>query len=312
MDGQDPRRGGYSDDPSYTNQQSPYDTPQNGQSNYGDLSGNRLSQSQQRPNLAITSSQPNGSIHQPYGGGYYAANSSVAGVNALSQGAYQQNNYASAGPSRQHNPQSYCHRQQFSAAPSYQAAQQPMLLNPSQYDTSQQYQQPRQPPQLHMLQNDAFTYDLGQDQTDLPLLPLPPPAVTTSYLPGRAPAAYAPQAPLAAPPPPQPQQVLPIHQPIHHQQSVLPGLAHMNRSVFEQELDQVYTDLRPIVQIINNDGNLKPAINALFRTTETFIEAAEEMSKHFLAIIVTFINRGRIDFGCTRTRGQRLWTVARH
>lgn len=86
----------------------------------------------------------------------------------------------------------------------------------------------------------------------------------------------------------------------------------MNRSAFEQELDQVYTNLRPIVETINNDGNLRPAINGLFRTTETFIEAAEEMSKHFLAIIVTFADRGRIDFGCTRTRGQRLWIVARH
>lgn len=88
----------------------------------------------------------------------------------------------------------------------------------------------------------------------------------------------------------------------------------MNKSAFQQEIDHVYTDLRPIVQTINNDGNLGLAINALLRTTETFIEAVEEMSKHkcFLPIIVNIINRGRIDFGRTRTRGQRLWTVARH
>ena len=283
MDGKNARRGGYSDDSSYISQQSPYNTPQNGQSNYDDLSSNRLAQSQHRPNSATTSSQLNGSIHQPYGGGYYVGNSSVASANALSQGAYQQNNYASAGPSRQHNPQSYYHGQQFSTAPSYQANQQPMLLNPPQYDTSQQYQQPRQPPQLNIVPNDAFTYDLGHDQIDLPLLPLPPPPVTTTYLPGRAQAAYAPQAPLAAPAPPQPQQVPPIHAPLHPQQLALPGLAHMNRSAFEQELDQVYTDLRPIVQTINNDGNIRSAINALFRTTEIFIEAAEDMSKNFLA-----------------------------
>ena len=258
MDDQGCRRGGCSGDPSYTNQ-SPYDTPQNGQSNYGDLLGNRLSQ--QRLNSTTTSSQPNVPALQAYGG-YYPGNSSAAGGNALNQAAYQQNNYGPAEPPRQHNAESYyapC-----TPAPPYQALQ-PTLSNSLAYDPPQYPQ--RQPAQLQMLQQDDFDdYDLDQGQPpvqqQLPNHPhLPPVPNLPLHQPGRS------QAALLQPPVPPPQQ----------QPAIVAAPALPQQSPFEVERAKVNTDLGVIIPIINNAGNLNQARRMLWVTTERFIEAVEEM-----------------------------------
>lgn len=235
MDGQDRGRGGYSDDPSYTNHQSPYDTPQNGQSNYGNLSRNRLSQ--QRPSPTTTSSQPNVPALQAYGG-YYPGNSSAAGANALNQGAYQQNTYAPAGPSRQHNAQSYY--APYTSAPPYQALQ-PMINNPLAYGPPHDPQ--RQPAQLQMLQQDDFgDYDLDQGQ-----------------------------------PPIQQQLPIHLHLPPQLQSATVAAPALPQQSPFEVERAQVNAGLGVIIPIINNHGNLNQARRMLWDTTERFIEAVEGM-----------------------------------
>lgn len=294
MDGQDPNRRGCND-PSYTNQETPFGASQNTRGNSFDVSpGNRLSQ--QRPNPVASAGRPDASSLQQSFGNLGDASSTPV-TNTLNHSDYQYNNYAPAGLSGQQSSQSYYNPPPFTAAPPYRAVQ-PSLHNPSSYDPPQQYIQ-RQP--IEMLQQDDFGYDLGHAQPELPIpIPFQLPPVPTSYAPGRAvaalPVAQEPQPPQ---PPPSPEQP-----------ALLAGPAILNRSHFEEELERVYAHLVPITQVINSNGDLNRASNMLLRKSERFLSAVEQMGMFILHvwIIYLLIYIGlTLDIPEQEERGYQLW-----
>ena len=89
----------------------------------------------------------------------------------------------------------------------------------------------------------------------------------------------------------------------------------MNRTLFEQGLERVYTALPPITTIINNHGDLNQARTMLMRITEDLLASVEELRKFILCtqmrplLIPTELT---IDVPDQDTRGTQMWADLNH